>query len=64
VEAAFAERGGTLIVVAHRLTSATRARRILLMDAGQAVAGTHDELVRISPTYADLAGHWQPEPVS
>lgn len=64
VEAAFAERGGTLIVVAHRLTSATRARRILLMDAGQAVVGTHDELVRLSPTYADLAGHWQPEPVS
>ncbi|WP_433517808.1 ATP-binding cassette domain-containing protein [Nonomuraea sp. CA-143628] len=64
VEVAFAERGGTLIVVAHRLTSATRARRILLMDAGQAVVGTHDELVRLSPTYADLAGHWQPEPVS
>ncbi|MEV6153570.1 ABC transporter ATP-binding protein [Nonomuraea sp. NPDC052129] len=64
VEAAFAERGVTLIVVAHRLTSATRARRILLMDAGQAVVGTHDELVRLSPTYADLAGHWQPEPVS
>ncbi|MEV0346142.1 ATP-binding cassette domain-containing protein [Nonomuraea sp. NPDC050680] len=64
VEAAFAERGGTLIVVAHRLTSATRARRILLMDAGQATVGTHDELVHLSPTYADLAGHWQPEPVS
>ncbi|HUR04722.1 MAG TPA: ABC transporter ATP-binding protein [Nonomuraea sp.] len=64
VEAAFARRGGTLIVVAHRLTSATRARRILLMDAGQAVAGTHDELIRRSPTYADLTGHWQPEPVS
>ncbi|MEV1248307.1 ABC transporter ATP-binding protein [Nonomuraea sp. NPDC049750] len=64
VEAAFAERGGTLIVVAHRLTSATRARRILLMDAGQAMVGTHDELMRLSPTYADLAGHWQPEPVS
>ncbi|MBT2230607.1 ABC transporter ATP-binding protein [Nonomuraea sp. NEAU-A123] len=64
VEAAFARRGGTLIVVAHRLTSATRARRILLMDAGQAVVGTHDELVRRSSTYADLSGHWQPEPVS
>jgi ABC-type multidrug transport system fused ATPase/permease subunit len=63
VEAAFAERGGTLIVVAHRLTSATRARRILLMDAGQATVGTHEELVRLSPTYADLDGHWQPEPV-
>ncbi|MFD1545739.1 ATP-binding cassette domain-containing protein [Nonomuraea guangzhouensis] len=64
VEDAFARRGGTLIVVAHRLTSATRARRILLMDAGQAVVGTHDQLVRRSPTYADLSGYWQPEPVS
>ena len=64
VEAAFARREGTLIVVAHRLTSALRARRVLLMDGHQAVAGTHDELVKASPVYADLAGHWQPEPVS
>ncbi|MFC4113913.1 ATP-binding cassette domain-containing protein [Nonomuraea zeae] len=63
-EHAFARRGGTLIVVAHRLTSALRARRILLMDGGQVIIGTHDELVRTSPLYADLAGHWHPEPVS
>ncbi|MGW0805312.1 ATP-binding cassette domain-containing protein [Nonomuraea sp. NPDC002799] len=63
-ETAFARRGGTLIVVAHRLTSALRARRILLMDGAQATIGTHDELVRIAPLYADLAGHWHPEPVS
>ncbi|MFI7632687.1 ATP-binding cassette domain-containing protein [Nonomuraea sp. NPDC049400] len=63
-EAAFARRGGTLIVVAHRLTSALRARRILLMDGTRVTIGTHDELVRVSPLYADLAGHWHPEPVS
>ncbi|SEG23854.1 ATP-binding cassette, subfamily C [Nonomuraea solani] len=63
-EGAFARRGGTLIVVAHRLTSALRARRILLMDGAQTLIGTHDELVRGAPLYADLAGHWHPEPVS
>ncbi|GAA3235221.1 ABC transporter ATP-binding protein [Nonomuraea helvata] len=63
-EAAFARRGGTLIVVAHRLTSALRARRILLMDGTRVTVGTHDELAKVSPLYADLAGHWHPEPVS
>ncbi|MFC7583712.1 ATP-binding cassette domain-containing protein [Nonomuraea antimicrobica] len=63
-ESAFASRGGTLIVIAHRLTSALRARRILLMDGAHVSIGTHDELVRTSPLYADLAGHWHPEPVS
>ncbi|TYB68973.1 ABC transporter ATP-binding protein [Nonomuraea sp. PA05] len=63
-EAAFARRGGTLIVVAHRLTSALRARRILLMDGARITIGTHEELIRTSPLYADLAGHWHPEPVS
>ena len=62
-EHAFASRGGILIVVAHRLTSALRASRVLLMDGGRTLEGHHDELVRLSPLYADLAGHWQPEPV-
>ncbi|GGO76720.1 ATP-binding cassette domain-containing protein [Nonomuraea cavernae] len=64
VEHAFATRGGTLVVVAHRITSARRAGRVLLMDGGRVQAGTHDELVRTSSLYADLVGHWQPEPVS
>lgn len=59
-EAAFALAGGTLIVVAHRLSSARRARRILLMDGTRVLLGTHDELVRTSSLYADLAGHWDP----
>ncbi|MFC5829456.1 ATP-binding cassette domain-containing protein [Nonomuraea insulae] len=63
-EEAFARRDGTLIVIAHRLTSALRARRILLMDGARITIGTHEELIKLSPLYADLAGHWHPEPVS
>ncbi|GAA0438585.1 ABC transporter ATP-binding protein [Acrocarpospora corrugata] len=60
-EEAFARRGGTLIVIAHRLTSALRARRILLLDGTKAVSGTHADLLVSSPLYADLAGQWDPE---
>jgi ATP-binding cassette subfamily C protein len=60
VETAFARRAGTLIVVAHRLSSARRARRVLVMDGTRLLFGTHQELVSTDPLYADLAGHWQP----
>ncbi|MER7208607.1 ABC transporter ATP-binding protein [Streptosporangium sp. NPDC000239] len=59
-EEAFARRGGTLLVVAHRLTSARRARRILVMDGVDVRLGTHDELLASCPPYAELAGHWNP----
>jgi ABC-type multidrug transport system fused ATPase/permease subunit len=57
-EHAFAARGGTLVVVAHRISSASRARRILVMDGRHAVVGPHDDLVARSPLYRDLVGHW------
>jgi len=57
-EAAFAARGGTLIVVAHRISSALRARRVLVMDGTRVLLGTHEELVGASPLYADLVGLW------
>ena len=60
VETAFSRRGGTLIVIAHRLTSARRARRVLVMDGTRILLGTHEELVSTDPLYAGLAGHWQP----
>ncbi|GGP82249.1 ATP-binding cassette domain-containing protein [Streptosporangium pseudovulgare] len=59
-EEAFARRGGTLVVIAHRLTSATRARRILVMDGTSVRLGGHAELLAASPLYADLVGHWNP----
>ncbi|MFI6499335.1 ATP-binding cassette domain-containing protein [Nonomuraea typhae] len=61
VEQAFVRRGGTLVVVAHRLTSARRAGRILLLDGARVKTGTHDELIATAPLYADLVGHWEPE---
>ncbi|MFJ6079817.1 ATP-binding cassette domain-containing protein [Streptomyces sp. NPDC092369] len=58
-ERALAARPGTLLVVAHRLSSAVRADRILVLDGVHAVCGTHDELLDGSPLYRDLTGHWQ-----
>lgn len=57
-EEAFARRGGTLIVIAHRITSARRAKRILVLDGVQARVGGHDDLIAASPLYRDLAGYW------
>ncbi|WP_099054818.1 ABC transporter ATP-binding protein [Streptomyces fodineus] len=58
-ERAFAARpGGTLIVVAHRISSARRADRILVLDGARTTCGTHGELLRTSALYRDLAGHW------
>ncbi|WP_311931804.1 ABC transporter ATP-binding protein [Microbispora sp. H11081] len=57
-EHAFAATGRTLIVIAHRISSARRARRILLLDGTSAVLGTHEELVAAAPLYADLVGNW------
>jgi ATP-binding cassette subfamily C protein len=60
-ETAFAERGGTLIVIAHRITSARRARRVLVLDGAHPEIGDHPALLTRSAMYADLAGSWQPQ---
>jgi ABC-type multidrug transport system fused ATPase/permease subunit len=47
--------GRTLFVIAHRLTTARRADRILVVEAGQIVqAGTHGELLARGGAYAEL----------
>ncbi|AUH44721.1 ATP-binding cassette domain-containing protein [Streptomyces sp. CMB-StM0423] len=56
-ERAFARRpGGTLVVVAHRVASAARADRVLVLDGRSATAGTHGELLERSPFYRELTG--------
>jgi ATP-binding cassette, subfamily B, bacterial RamB/AmfA len=57
-EQAFATRPGTLIVIAHRVSSALRADRILVLDGSNATLGTHESLLHRSPLYAELVGHW------
>ncbi|GAA2614343.1 ABC transporter ATP-binding protein [Streptomyces roseoviolaceus] len=62
-ERAFAARpGGTLVVVAHRISSARRAGRVLVMDGRNTAYGEHEELLRTSALYRDLVGSWAPGP--
>ncbi|TDD94798.1 ABC transporter ATP-binding protein [Actinomadura rubrisoli] len=58
-EQALAGREGTLIVIAHRISSAQRAHQVLLLDGSSPLLGTHHTLLDLSPLYAELVGHWQ-----
>ncbi|MFD9704407.1 ABC transporter ATP-binding protein [Lentzea sp. NPDC059081] len=60
VERAFAQRQGVLVVIAHRLSSALRANRVLVMDGGTPLLGTHEQLIRTSPLYGRLMLAWDP----
>ncbi|MFI6620427.1 ATP-binding cassette domain-containing protein [Streptomyces sp. NPDC050528] len=64
-ERAFARRersGAALVVVAHRISSARRAHRVLVMDGQDTALGTHGDLLRRSPLYRELVGSWSSEP--
>lgn len=60
-EEAFAARAGTLIVIAHRISSALRAERILVLDGTSAQLGDNRTLRESSPLYRELLGHWLTE---
>ncbi|GLX23587.1 ATP-binding cassette domain-containing protein [Streptomyces lavendulae] len=57
-ERALADRPGTLVVVAHRISSAARADRVLVLDGSRAVCGTHADLPARSALYQELVGVW------
>src|SRR6185437_1135211 len=47
--------GRTVVVIAHRLSTVRRATRIAVLESGRITAvGSHEELLRISPTYQKL----------
>lgn len=51
---------GSTILVTHRVDLLSKAPRILFFDQGSLVAdGTHEELVRSCPAYADAYHRWE-----
>ncbi len=57
-EEAFRARGTTLIVVAHRISSALRAQRVLVLDGERTDVGDHDALTSSCALYRALTGPW------
>jgi ATP-binding cassette, subfamily B, bacterial len=52
--------GRTVIIIAHRLSTAERADRVVVMDRGRVVeVASHDELVAQGERYASLWASWQ-----
>ena len=52
--------GRTVIIIAHRLSTAERADRVVVMDHGRVVeVASHDELVAQGERYARLWASWQ-----
>jgi ATP-binding cassette, subfamily B, bacterial len=57
--------GRTVVVIAHRLSTAARADRIAVIDDGRlAELGTHEELLRREGRYASLYAAWMATPTA
>lgn len=53
-------KGRTVIVIAHRLSTARRCDRIGVIDGGRLVElGTHEELVAAGGQYTELYANWE-----
>jgi ATP-binding cassette subfamily B protein len=47
--------GRTTLIIAHRLSTIALAKRVVFLDQGRIVAdGTHEELLRTTPEYAEI----------
>jgi len=52
-------QGRTAVLIAHRLSTAMKADRIVVVDGGRIVeVGSHDELVASGGTYAEMYATW------
>ena len=52
-------QGRTAILIAHRLSTAMRADRIMVVDGGRLIeSGSHDELIALGGRYAEMYGTW------
>ncbi|MCY3623554.1 MAG: ABC transporter ATP-binding protein [Gammaproteobacteria bacterium] len=63
-EQAFMATGGTLVVVAHRMSATLRAKRVVVMDGVGIDIGDHRQLMDSHPLYADFHGTWSTEQVA
>jgi ABC-type multidrug transport system fused ATPase/permease subunit len=55
-------QGRTVVVIAHRLSTAERADRVAVVDHGKLVEeGTHDQLLADRGRYAALFASWAGE---
>jgi ATP-binding cassette, subfamily B, bacterial len=58
--------GRTTFIIAHRLSTIALAERVVMIDGGRIIAdGTHEQLLRDVPEYAEVLSHteeeWQEE---